>query len=198
MKFQYVVILRKNSEKPVDLISILLCIASAAIFILKALVTDFSSSYPFYCFAALIFVGLAINAAAGRRNTKPVNYKYLLLFTGFAWLVLMPPVIRWMGLVFGVLAFLEQQTKRPLEIGFDSDRVVINTLIRRRLDWAAFNNVILRNGLLTLDFKNNRLLQREIADDDDDDEVDEEEFNAYCRQQLIAVGNELPGEAYGK
>jgi hypothetical protein len=45
---------------------------------------------------------------------------------------------------------------------------------------------VLRNGLLTLDFKSNRLLQREVADDDDDDNADEEEFNAYCRECLAA------------
>jgi hypothetical protein len=46
---------------------------------------------------------------------------------------------------------------------------------------------VLRDGLLTLDFKSNRLLQREVADDDDDDYADEEEFNAYCRDRLSAV-----------
>ena len=95
------------------------------------------------------------------------------------------PLLPWIGIVFLLLAFLEHQTKRPLEIGFDRDRVVINTLIRQQHDWSVFNNVLLRDGLLTLDFKNNRLLQKEIADDDaEDDDVDEEEFNAYCRDRL--------------
>jgi hypothetical protein len=89
-----------------------------------------------------------------------------------------------------VAAFLEYQTKRPLEIGFDYDRIVINTLIRQRHDWSAFNNIVLKDGLLTLDFKNNRLMQKEIADDEDEDDADEEEFNTWCREQLA--------RAYGK
>jgi hypothetical protein len=190
MKYQYVVILRKSGEGPVNLFSILLCLTSAVIFIRTALMTG-TTRYPFYILAALIFAGLAFNAAAARRGTKPVGYKYLLLLTGLGWLTM--PIIPWIGLVFGMLAFLEHQTKRPLEIGFDRDRVVINTLIRQRHDWSAFNNVVLRNGLLTLDFKSNRLLQREVADDDDDDYADEEEFNAYCRDRLAAVTS-----TYGK
>jgi hypothetical protein len=184
MKYQYVVILRKSGEGAVNLLSILLCFTSAVIFIRTALMTG-STRYPSYILAALIFAGLAFNAVAARRHTKPVGYKYLLLVTGLGWLTM--PFIPWIGLIFGVLAFLEHQTKRPLEIGFDRDRVVINTLIRRRHDWSAFNNVVLRNGLLTLDFKSNRLLQREVADDDDDDNADEEEFNAYCRDRLSAT-----------
>jgi hypothetical protein len=184
MKYQYVVILRKNGEEPVNLLSILLCFTSAVIFILAALMTDITR-YHYYVLAALIIAGLAFNATAARRNTKPVSYKYLLLLTGLGWLTM--PIIPWIGLIFGVLAFLEHQTKRPLEIGFDRDRVVINTLIRQRHEWSAFNNIVLRNGLLTLDFKSNRLLQREVADDDDDDYADEEEFNAYCRDRLAAV-----------
>jgi hypothetical protein len=92
-----------------------------------------------------------------------------------------------------VLSFLEYQTKRPLEIGFDRDQVVINTLFRQRYDWSFFNNVLLKDGLLTLDFKSNRLLQKEVADDEDEDDVEEEEFNAYCRDRL-AMACPLPGE----
>ncbi|HEV3411893.1 MAG TPA: hypothetical protein VG101_05410 [Puia sp.] len=181
MKFQYVVILRKNSEKPIDLLSILLCFCSAIIFILTPLMTDVAHYY-YYLMGALILAGLTYNATAARRGRKPVAYRFLLMLAAFGWLMM--PVFGWVSLVFGVLAFLEHQSKRPLEIGFDLDRVVVNTLIRRRYDWSVFNNVVLRHGLLTLDFKNNRLFQQEVAEDDDDDEVDEEEFNAWCRERL--------------
>jgi hypothetical protein len=184
MKYQYVVILRKSGEGAVNLLSILLCFTSAILFVRTALMAGVTR-YPFYILAALLFAGLAFNAVAVRRHTKPVGYKYLLLMTGLGWLTM--PIIPWVGLIFGALAFLEHQTKRPLEIGFDRDRVVINTPIRRRHDWSAFNNVVLKDGLLTLDFKSNRLLQREVADDDDDDNADEEEFNAYCRDRLSAA-----------
>jgi hypothetical protein len=185
MKYQYVVILRKSGEGPVNLISTLLCFSSAVIFMLIAFTANVIR-YPYYILGVAILAGLVFNVYVARRGPKPISYKYLLLLSGFGWLALMPPGIRWIGLVFGLLAFLEHQTKRPLEIGFDRDRIVINSLFRQRHDWSAFNNVILRDGLLTLDFKNNRLLQREVADDDEDD-ADEEEFNAYCRDCLTGA-----------
>jgi hypothetical protein len=40
--------------------------------------------------------------------------------------------------------------------------------------------------LLTLDFKNNRILQKEVVDDEEED-ADEDEFNTYCRERLAAA-----------
>jgi hypothetical protein len=191
MKYQYVVILKKDGERATDLLSILLCFCSAVIFGYTQLKSDHPNIY-LYTFSALILAGLIYNtvirrySAVDRRSRKPVRYKYLILLTALGWFGM--PFLPWIGIVFLVLAFLEHQAKRPLEIGFDRDRVVINTLIRKRHDWSVFNNILLRDGLLTLDFKNNRLLQKEIAEDDDDeDDVDEEEFNAYCRDRLASA-----------
>ncbi|HXB33659.1 MAG TPA: hypothetical protein VNV35_09565 [Puia sp.] len=186
MKYQYVVILKKDGERATDLLSILLCFTSAVIFGYTQLKSDHPNIY-LYAFTALILAGLVYNAVVRRGRQKPVRYKYLILLTALGWFGM--PFLPWLGIVFLILAFLEHQAKRPLEIGFDRDRVVINTLIRRRHDWSVFNNVLLREGLLTLDFKNNRLLQKEVADDDeDDDDVDEEEFNAYCQDRLTVYG----------
>jgi hypothetical protein len=183
MKYQYVVILRKSGEKPINLLSVLLCLGAAVIFLLAPPFSDLIK-YFYYLLAAILFGSLVYNAAVAGHDRKPIPYRFLLFLAAFGWFTI--PGLRWVGLIFGLLAFLEHQTRRPLEIGFDRDRVVINTLIRRRHEWSAFNNIVLRDGLLTLDFKNNRLLQREIADDDEDDDVDEEEFNAYCRDRVNA------------
>jgi len=96
------------------------------------------------------------------------------------------PRLQWLAALFVVFAFLEYQAKYPLQIGFSNDEVVINTLFKKRYPWTAFTNIILKDGLLTLDFKNNRILQRESVDDDDPD-ADEDEFNAYCGSRLAIL-----------
>jgi hypothetical protein len=186
MRYQYVVILKKNSERATDLLSFLLCFLSTIIF----LYIQFGQAHPNYfrIIAAAILIGLALNAIGRRKSRKRISYRYLLFVAALGWIGM--PFLPWISIFFVLLAFLEYQTKRPLEIGFDQDRIVINTLIRQRHDWTVFNNVILKDGLLTLDFKSNRLIQKEVADDDDEDDADEEEFNAYCRERLAA--------AYGK
>ena len=183
MNYEYVVILRKAGERPVNLMSMLLCFASAVIFFRSGTPTNMIG-YVSYIISALILAGLLFNIIAGLRGAGSISYRYLLLLTALGWL--MVSRLEWVALIFGLLAFLEQQTKRPLEIGFDQNHIVINSLFRRRHDWSAFNNIVLKDGLLTLDFKNNRLLQREIADDEEED-ADEEEFNAWCRDRLTAA-----------
>jgi hypothetical protein len=211
MRYQYVVILKKKSERASDAFSILLCLFSAISFLLSALhdiipnpagagtttaaqrPATHASSFPHFPASAtlsaglalLLLVGIGFNLLARRRSASGVRYRYWLLVAAIGWIGTTPTP--WVGGFFFLLAFLEYQTKRPLEIGFDHDRVVINSLIKRRFDWGMFNNVILKDGLLTLDFKDNRLLQREIADDEDEDDADEEEFNAYCRGRLESI-----------
>jgi hypothetical protein len=184
MRYQYVVILKKDGERATDLLSTLLCFLSALIF----LYVQFSGSRIgyFLCGAAvLILLGLAWNIIVRRKSRERVRYRYLLLLAALGWLAM--PFLPWLGVFFLLLSFLEYQTKRPLEIGFDQDRVVINSLIRQRHDWSVFNNIVLKDGLLTLDFKSNRLMQKEVADDEEEDDADEEEFNAYCRGRLTAA-----------
>ena len=54
------------------------------------------------------------------------------------------------SLLFFLLSLLEYQAKHPLEVGFSQEQVVINTLFKRTYGWKDFNNVILKDGLLTL------------------------------------------------
>lgn len=45
-------------------------------------------------------------------------------------------------------------------------------------EWSEFNNIILKDNLLTLDFKNNKLLQLSI--NESESSVDEYSFNTFC------------------
>jgi|SRR6185437_6727963 len=207
MRYQYVVILKKGSERVTDSLSVLLLLFSVIGFSISGLhdirnlhavgasgivnATVAPTSAWFALAAALILlIGLSINLILRRKGASKVRYRYWLFGAGLGWLCLSS--IPWIGAFFFLLAFLEYQTKRPLEIGFHDDRVVINSLIKRRFDWSAFNNVVLRDGLLTLDFKTNRLMQKEVADDDEEDDADEEEFNAFCRDRLAAADKQTP------
>ncbi|HEY4289715.1 MAG TPA: hypothetical protein VGN00_21590 [Puia sp.] len=186
MRYPYLVILKKESERATDRLSFLLCLFSVMSFLYFSVRTE---HLYFFLVPLIIIAGLILNLI--RRRRKQVRYRPLLLLSAVGWIAMTP--IPWIAAVFFILFFLEHQTKRPLEIGFDQDRVVINSLIRRTYAWTDFNNVVLKDGLLTLDFKNNKLFQKEVADDEDEDDADEEEFNMYCRQCLSgAAAAQLP------
>jgi len=89
------------------------------------------------------------------------------------------------AIIAGVLVLLMIYLKRRENgelIIVSISNVILPGLTRQRIvEWNELSNVIKRDDLLTLDFKNNKLMQVQILDADD---VSEDEFNQFCRQQL--------------
>ena len=181
MKYDYVVTLKRDNEKYIDITNIFLCVISILAFLLVQIQQQqFNLFFSFA--AALLIAGLVINIFFLRNKGKIIRYKNWLLIAGIFWIGM--PYLQWLCVIFFLLAFLEYQAKYPLEIGFTNDVVVINSLFRKKFEWTDFTTIILKDGLLTMDFKNNKLIQKETIDDDDDYDADEDEFNDYCRKQL--------------
>ena len=85
--------------------------------------------------------------------------------------------------------FLERQIKFPEEIGFDDEGITINTFSKKFYPWSLINNVVLKDGLLTIDYKDNRLFQKEI--EEQVTPVLESEFNEFCHSKLEARNEPL-------
>ena len=102
---------------------------------------------------------------------------YHLFFIGFAGMGFYIPAV-----IVAVLAILMIIATREYTVLFYNDRIHYNAVPVKELPWKDLNNVILKDGLLTIDMKNNRLFQEEL--DSTKNNVDETEFNEFCRQQL--------------
>ena len=167
MVYQYVVTLKNTSRKYIDNFSLLLLLISALLFFREQYFSpNIKISYS--------FGGLAIAAITGwnfyhqKKKGKTVYYSSALFIAAIGWVTM--PYLSWLFLPFALMGLFERQAKMPLECGFTNTEIVINTLIRRRYKWTDFNNIVLKDDLLTLDFKNNRLLQRETVDEEGDAE----------------------------
>jgi len=51
--------------------------------------------------------------------------------------------------------------------------------------WEEMNNVIIKDGIITVDFKSNKLLQKEIQSGST--AQDQKDFNEFCANQLKAA-----------
>ena len=72
---------------------------------------------------------------------------------------------------------------KKVRIEIDRNRITIHYVFYKKThEWAALNNVILKDRILTIDFKNDHLLQSEIANESFD--IDEKLFNRFCMEQL--------------
>ena len=177
--FQYVLILKKEKTVNSDYISFSLCLISFLFFIFL--------SYTNNSFATILFVGsflipisLFCTLWIRRKQNPGITFKHPLMITGFIWLWV--PGLRWVFILFVIFVLFDHQSRQPLEIGVSDEQIVINTFFRKRYHWNELSNVVLKVGLFTMDFRNNKLLQRETAPGRE--RIDEDTFNEFCREQL--------------
>ncbi len=179
MHYDYVVTLKRDNARKTDFVSVLLLVFSLLNFCYAQIRSGFSTYLIVSVF--IIILGLTVNIYRGRTN-KEMRFRNWLFVAGILWLGM--PYFQWMFLPFIFFAILEAQAKYPLEVGFSSEGVVINTLFKKKYQWTLFQSVVLKDGLLTLNFKDNKLIQKEVVDDDEPD-APEDEFNDYCRSKLV-------------
>jgi hypothetical protein len=83
------------------------------------------------------------------------------------------------------MAVLERYALLSPEIGFSRDHIRFNGWPEKKYAWSEFSNILLKDGILTMDFMNNKLFQKETDDAVDPDyDGSEDEFNQFCRDQL--------------
>lgn len=181
VRFPYIVVLKNQSVKLFNNFGLLLNLASCFFFTREF---AFVEEKNFFLLAGIALVaGIIVWNVIRAKNGKRVFYDRAFLISGLLWVKM--PYMEWLFFAFILLALLDYQVKFPLEIGFSEKQVVFNYLFKKKYSWSSVSNVVLKDGILTIDFHNNKILQREVEDDIDEEDVSEEEFNEYCRQQLM-------------
>ena len=182
--YPYIIVLKNESSRYVNVFGFLLTTGSAILFAREMVMRDMVI-IP-YLIGIIFIVGLYLwNAFLYYRTDKEIYYSKALLIAGIVWTRM--PYFEWLVVVFAFLALLEYQAKRAPEIGFATDHIMINRLFRKKISWSEVDNVVLKDGWLTIDFKNNKLLQKEI--DSGESEASDEEFNEWVRKRQTGNGN---------
>lgn len=180
--YDYVVVLKQKNRRSVELIGLMAFAVFLAILLYHLITKD---QYR-------VIVGLITIAGLGLFASEVIDFKankkpelmLPFLFSAIISVVLLKSP--WIATPYLILALIYRRAVRPQEIGFSPEIIVVDGLFQKRINWSELNNVLIKDGLLTIDYKNNKLFQQETddLDDDDDDEVTEEEFNAFCRTAL--------------
>ena len=88
----------------------------------------------------------------------------------------------WLSVIPAVFYILSAVTVRKLIVVFSEDKIIYPSFPLKIIKWPELNNTVLKDGLLTIDFKNNKFIQQSI--EESKTVVNEQEFNDFCRQQL--------------
>lgn len=87
------------------------------------------------------------------------------------------------GIASAYIGWAEYKIFQPCFVKIDTMGVTLpGTFSDKLVGWNQLNNVILRNDLLTIDFKNNKVLQLEVLDETG--AVTAEEMNSFFRSRL--------------
>jgi hypothetical protein len=179
MHYDYVVTLKRENARKTDLVSFLLLIFSILSFCYVQIRNGFNGFLSIA--ASILLFGLFLNLYSFRKRNE-MRFRNWLFAAGLFWLGM--PFFQWMFIPFVFFALLEAQAKYPLEIGFHENGILLNSLFKKKIPWTSLQSVILKDGMLTLDFRDNTLMQKEVLDDDEPD-APEDEFNDYCRSKLV-------------
>jgi hypothetical protein len=107
-------------------------------------------------------------------------------YIGAAYGFIAVPFIKWqfywpVAILFLFMILLSIATRKFCII-ISEKNIIFPSFPPKKIDWSVLNNLILKDDVLTIDFKNNRLIQQPI--DDSKTSVNEKEFNDFCQRQL--------------
>jgi hypothetical protein len=77
---------------------------------------------------------------------------------------------------------MDYLSTRKMIVTVSQNNIRYPSFPQKNIPWRELSNVVLKDGLLTIDFKNNKLIQQPILNSDWD--INEAEFNTFCRRQL--------------
>lgn len=183
--YDYIIVLKRPDYVLVDLISRLMLLISIAVFGYFVFYTlGFGFNRVTVMLTVLIFgiVAWWMFCYFKHKKGEMPFYRLGLLMAAVGWAIISGP--SWMTILYFLAVVSEKQVKFPQEIAFDNEGAVVNSLPKKQYVWAQISNVILKDGILTLDLKNNKLIQKPIESDTSARE--ELEFNEFCRSKLNA------------
>ena len=179
--YDYVVVLKNNHKKNIEKTGWLFAILSL---ILQAISIYYSPSVFTPYFFLIISLLLIISIAFDAKKKKQIRFGLLLIIAGIGIIIcdVLPLAI---GLLLILAGLSEKHLVLNREIGFSEKEIKENGLFGKTIQWEELNQVLIKDDILTIDFKNNKLIQQHTDDEEDEDyEAGEEEFNTYCRNRI--------------
>lgn len=184
MVYDYLITLKKPEYRWVDMVSRLMYLLALVAF--SYFYTLNRERGTLYIFLVVGIIAAWIYTYYKKRKEGEASYRFGLFLGAAGWFVGIESNL-FIGALYAVAGLLEKQVKFPREIGFNEDEIIINSLPKKSIAWSDLNNVIIKDGLLTIDKKNNIIFQKEI-----EGQVStslEKEFNEFCAKCLSSAHN---------
>ncbi|HUR65384.1 MAG TPA: hypothetical protein VMZ03_03460 [Chitinophagaceae bacterium] len=144
--------------------------------------TNSINQYFLYFLSAVCFFSLVYNyylITGGKVGKYLKAFLAASLLLSLYWVLL---GFWWLGVLSFLLILLYCVAQKDLMVIIEKRSISYPSFPSKKIHWNRLNNLILKDGLLTIDFKNNRIIQQYT--DPVMTAVNEQEFNEFCREQL--------------
>lgn len=179
---KYNLVIRNDKLVQYDRFALFIMLLNTFVFVYQSIiVTDLTTRIFFIAGAVLVTLSIGLNK--WRNKGKTITF----ILSGLVACVLTWLMVRsfWAAFISLTLLLLYRSARRPLSVTVYDDRLVYHSFPQRVITWQELNNVVLKDGLLTVDLKNNRIIQTEILNSQGD--PSEAEFNEFCRQRMVSA-----------
>lgn len=169
----------KNNKAEIELLTTraLLAIAGVAAFV-------YADQGIYYLNIALAGV-LVLSSFFVKRILQNYQVNRLLLLAIAAVLIYITTHTIAFAIVLIVHGVFFQMLNKKVRLQFNDNDISVQYVFHTKaIQWKELSNVVLKDRILTLDYKNDHLLQQEIAEESY--AIDEKEFNQFCIVQLAA------------
>lgn len=174
---QFEITLKNEKIKSYRSIALIILLLNLAVFILML----FYDEYRYEAASSILLVGIYIFMRLYFiKKYSQGNYldQVLLFVLAGCWFGLQNYYAVTALVLLGILYHLALQ---KLQIVFSNDKVIKMNFPGKEYSWELFSNVIVKDNILTLDFKNNHILQAEIEQPKN---LDEKKFNAFAKTKI--------------
>ena len=100
--------------------------------------------------------------------------------SGICWIIIGFYLNGILSLVFSVLGFT---AVKKIKIDFTSKHIIYPSFPKKIFLWQEVENIILKEGILTIDLKNNTLIQFTL-NENEQEHLNESDFNIFVQQQI--------------
>ena len=142
---------------------------------------SYINAYKLYGFAIAIFLLMVLFFLLKKKSKSyAISLAYAAAYVGWSrfeiYTITIPVFLLWL---------LYISVKDKFSFTISNSGVATNTSLslatKNTTPWSSLNNIILKDGVLTIDYKDNKVLQTEV---NEDFYINEAEFNEFCRKKL--------------
>ena len=185
---KYELILKNEKTKYYKAIRDLIAVFNLIGFIYQVNKTNDTFDKTFFIiFSALtsIYIVIVIYERFFKTIISYTSHRTLFLWSAVGW---SRSPYWWFSLILIAFLFLDILAHRKLILTVTKEIINYPSFPVKQIEWASLSNLILKDGLVTIDFKNNKIIQQPILNSD----IDEKEFNDYCKLKIS------PKESFGQ